>query len=557
MARLIISSPDGKRGILELTKPVVTVGRGHANDLVLNDASVSRFHAVIKLVGETVVVADRGSTNGVLVNDERISSEHLFRPSDRMSIGIYELRLEAAADSSLVVRRAEIPSTIDQVLHGDARQLIPRAPDTPTGTVTEMAAQVKRLERENYLLRVLYDAGKALHAKLSIEDIAAQIVELSFRIEGVERGFVMLLDENGDIARQTEVRCRREPPSGHGGSFEQPRIILSRAIIDRLRTEMEPILITDLSSDERFQASESIRISGLRSAMCAPLVVAGDWEPRTGGFSGKRRLCGILYVDNMERAAAFTQEELNVFALVATQAAAAIESARAHTQLAEAAVQRRALERFLAPEVVEMVATNPHEIHLGGVNQVATILFADIRGFTSIAERMPPQRIVEFLNEYFTRVTDVIFDHGGTLDKYLGDGVLAVFGAPFSKGNDALNAVRTAVAIQRLVTELNRDAGARGWPDLKVGIGISTGVVTAGNIGSPRRIDYTVVGDTVNVAARLTAHATPGQILITEATATEIGAEFHTASLPPLTIKGKSEPVRVFAVNESAAASAS
>ncbi len=548
MARLIIFSPDGKRGMLELTRPVVTIGRGHANDLVLNDPSVSRFHAVVKLVGETVVVADRGSTNGVFINGERITAEHLFRPAERMHIGAYELRLESTDESSLVVRRAAIPSTINQVLHGDVRQLIPRAPAAPTGTATDLAAQVKRLERENYLLRVLYDAGKALHSKLSIDDIAAQIVELSFRIEGVERGFVMLLDEDGEIARQTEVRYRQAPAA------EQPRIILSRAILDRLKTEMEPILITDLSSDDRFQASESIKISGLRSAMCAPLVAAGDWDPRSGSFSGQRRLFGILYVDNMERASAFTEEELNVFALVATQAAAAIESARAHTQLADAAVQRHALERFLAPEVVEMVAVNPKEIHLGGVNQMATILFADIRGFTSISERMPPQKIVEILNEYFTRVTDVIFDHGGTLDKYLGDGVLAVFGAPFSKGNDALNAVRTAVAIQHLVRELNRDAAARDWPELKVGIGVNTGVVTAGNIGSPRRLDYTVVGDAVNVAARLTAQAMPGQILITEGTVMEIGAEFGVMPLPPLVLKGKSEPVRVFAVNWSAVA---
>lgn len=548
MPRLIISSPDGKRGILELARPVITIGRGNANDLVLNDPSVSRLHAVVKQCDGAVMLADRGSTNGVLVNGQRISGEHALRANDRVRIGIYELRLESAEHASMVVRRAETPQTIEQALRGDTRRAVPRPPETPTGTTAGLTAQVKRLERENYLLRVLYDAGRVLNAMVSTDDIAAQIVDFAFRIDGVERGFMILLDENGDMLRQTEVRFRHAP------STEQPQIILSRAILDRLKTEMEPILIADLRSDERFQASESMKMSGLRSAMCAPLLAADDWDARTGSFSGHRRLFGILYVDNMERTAAFTQQELDVLALVAAQAAAAIENARAHTQLAEAAVHRRRLERFLAPEVVEMVAANPKEIHLGGVNQKATILFADIRGFTAISERMPPEKVVELLNEYFTRVTDVIFDHGGTLDKYLGDGVLAVFGAPFSKGNDALNAVRAATAIQRLVGELNRDADARHWPELEVGVGVNTGVVTAGNIGSPRRLDYTVVGDPVNVAARLMSHAAGNQILVTEATAMEIGAEFGVTALPPLTVKGKSEPLRVFAVNWKSAA---
>jgi adenylate cyclase len=355
-------------------------------------------------------------------------------------------------------------------------------------------------------------------------------MHLAFRIEGVERGFMMLFDDHGKVARQTEVRYRHPPIS------EQPGIILSRSILERIQAEPAPILIADVSQDERFSSSESVRISGLRSAMCAPLR------------SAEGKLLGILYVDNLQRAAAFAQEELNVFALVAAQAAAAMDNALAHQQLAEQAVQRSALERFLSPEVVEMVAANPGDVRLGGVSQKASILFADIRGFTSISERLAPEQVVEILNEYFTRVTDVVFDHGGTLDKYLGDGLMAVFGAPISKGNDAANAARAAMAIQALVLELNRDSLARKWPELRVGVGINTGVVVAGNIGSPRRLDYTVVGDTVNVAARLMAHAAGGQILVSQATANDLDSGFNLAPLTPILVKGRSEPVPVFAL---------
>jgi len=126
---------------------------------------------------------------------------------------------------------------------------------------------------------------------------------------------------------------------------------------------------------------------------------------------------------------------------------------------------------------------------------------------------------------------------------------MAVFGAPISKGNDSSNAVSAAIQIQRLLIELNRDAAARHWPELRVGIGINSGIVTVGNIGSPRRLDYTVVGDTVNTASRLMSNAAGGQILISHSTAAETGTEFDFQQLPELRVKGRSEPVKVFQVN--------
>jgi adenylate cyclase len=545
MARLIISSPEGKRGILELTKPVITIGRGNANDLVLNNSRVSRFHAVVKISASgDILIADRGSTNGVLINGERIIGETLLRNDDRIGIGDYEIRFESVEDASLQVSKAEMPSTLNEMLRGGKRQqALGQSTSQPLGfgrsttgivldDTTELRKQLRKLERENYLLSVLYDSGKALHSKLSIDDIVSEVSQLAFRIEGVERGFMMLFDDKGQVSHQTDVWYRKPPTAG---GLEQPRIILSRAVLDRVRSEREPILIADLTEDERFSGSESMKVSGLRSAMVAPLVA-------------QQNLAGILYVDNLEKTAAFTQEELNIFAVVASQAAAAIDGAITHTKLARQAIERSALERFLAPEVVELISANPEEVRLGGANAKVSVLFADIRGFTPLSEALPPERIVEILNEYFTRVTEVIFEHGGTLDKYLGDGLMALFGAPVSKGNDAVNAVRAALGIQQLMTELNQEGTNRGWPDLRVGIGVNTGVVTAGNIGSPKRIDYTVIGDAVNVSSRLCSNAQPGQILISESTVEEVDGVFQLDPLEPLQLKGKSRPLPVFNV---------
>lgn len=529
MPRLIISAPDGKKGILELHKPVVTIGRGNANDLVLNDASISRFHAVVKLDEQKVSIADRGSTNGVILNGERISHETELKNGDTAVLGQYQLRLEQVDSKTLVVRKSDIPSTINHIIRGGAERIV--TPDklrVADAALADLVQRIKKLERENYLLTVLYDAGQALNAKLSVDDISEQVIALSFRIEGVERGFVMLFDEAGEILRQSEFRYRDPQNSAN------QRVILSSSVLELIRKEQRPILIEDVSADERFSGSESIRISGLRSAMCAPLL-------------GTKRLFGILYVDNLEKTSAFTQEELNVFALLAAQAGAAIDNALAHQKIAQQALQRSALERFLSPEVAEMVVANP-EIRLGGVNQKVAVMFADIRGFTPMSEKLEPERVLEILNEYFTRVTDVIFDFGGMLDKYIGDAVMAVFGAPISKGNDAGNCVNAAIQIQRLLVELNRDAAARNWPELRVGIGINTGIVTAGNIGSLRRIDYTVIGDTVNIASRLASNAAGGQILISESTAVELGEQFNLDALPPLMVKGRATPLDVFDV---------
>lgn len=536
MARLIITSPDGKRGVFEIGKPVITIGRGSANDLVLNDPSVSRFHAVLKKsANEEVSIADRGSTNGVVIDNARIDSEVPLAHGTRVKIGIYDLKLEAAREvphePALVVQKAEIPAALKEVLDGKVAPQVPRASAVVSSDSNALRDQYSRLTKENFLLRMLYDAGKVLNAHRTVPELVKEVVQLTFRIEGVQRGSIMFLGPNGEITEQSEVRYRTTPTD------EQPQITFSRAILQKIMQERAPILVTDLSADERFLTSESIKVSGMQSAMCAPLI-----SPNSG------TILGVLYVDNLSKSMAFSQEELNVFAVVATQAAAAIENVMAHKRIADQEVQRQALARFLAPEVVEMIASNPEGIRLGGVNQKVTVLFCDIRGFTSMSETMAPEKVVEILNEYFSRVTDVIFDHGGTLDKYIGDAAMAIFGAPFSKGNDAVNAVNAAVAIQSMIAELNRDAADRGHPELRIGVGINTGVVTAGNIGSSKRLDYTVIGDAVNLASRMCGQAAAGQILVTESTFHEVSAQFALLPLPPVMVKGKSQPVNIFSV---------
>ena len=219
-------------------------------------------------------------------------------------------------------------------------------------------------------------------------------------------------------------------------------------------------------------------------------------------------------------------------------------------------MERKALERFLSSSIVEKILANPDQVHLGGDSQNATIVFTDVRGFTRMSEKMEPQAIVELLNEYFTEMTDLIFENGGTLDKYMGDGIMALFGAPITRVDDVARAVKTTMEMQRALARLNRQWEARGQPVMRAGMGVNTGPVTAGNIGSSKRMDYTVIGDAVNLASRLCANAAGGQILISESTFQALGLALPARRLEPIRVKGKEAPVEIYEIlwNESAEA---
>jgi adenylate cyclase len=293
-----------------------------------------------------------------------------------------------------------------------------------------------------------------------------------------------------------------------------------------------PLLIYDVGTDERFSSSQSLRLSGIRSAMCAPLI-------------SKDNVFGIFYVDCLSKPYAFSQEELGIFSVIAAEAAISFDNVRAHEELTRRTVERQALERFLSSAAVETILANPDGVQLGGENQTVTILFSDIRGFTRMSEHMEPHAVVELLNQYFSEMTDIVFDSGGTLDKYLGDGIMAVYGAPIPKPDDALRATKSAMEMQRSLVALNRDWESRGQPPLRMGVGVNTGPVTAGNIGSSRRMDYTVIGDAVNLASRLCANAAPGQILVSESTFLQLNGRIPAQRLDPIRVKGKETPVEL------------
>ncbi len=532
MARFVITDPSGKTQIFEISTSTVNVGRAETNDLVLHHGSVSRHHArITTLPGDMVLLHDLGSMNKTFVNNAEVS-EHTLKDHDRIAIGMYELKFEKTRATDLHLETGNSTATdIKRLVESeDISTSLRLTPPTAPMVAVPTVERVKLLEKENNLLKLLLSVGKTLSSVLTPDEIMHRVMELVFQMDNVERGFVMLRDDKRGGFKPAVLLYKDEAQKaqGHG-------VALSTTVTEKLMNDRVPLLIFDVGTDERFSASQSLRISGIRSAMCAPLIY-------------KDRVFGIFYVDCLSKTHAFSQEELGIFSVIAAEAAISFDNARSHEELARGMVERQALGRFLSANIVDKILANPDEIQLGGENQTVTILFSDIRGFTRMSEHMEPHAVVELLNEYFSEMTDIIFESGGTLDKYLGDGIMAVYGAPIPKPDDALRAAKTAMEMQKALAALNADWESRGQQPLRMGVGVNTGPVTAGNIGSPKRMDYTVIGDAVNLSSRLCSNAAAGQILISESTYQQLYGKVPARRLAPIMVKNKEKPVELYEV---------
>jgi len=207
---------------------------------------------------------------------------------------------------------------------------------------------------------------------------------------------------------------------------------------------------------------------------------------------------------------------------------------------------RERFQRLLSPDLAEMVVSGALNVEKGGTNRVATVMFVDIRDFTAMSEDIPAAEILQMLNEYYEKIVDIVFTHEGTVDKFIGDAIMVIWGAPVAHDDDPARAVRAAIDIRRELVDFNKQRVSVGKREIKIGVGINTGKVVAGYIGSSQTMSYSVVGDTVNTAARLCSAAKAGEIIISEITHTKIKDLFPTKGLEPIKAKGKHNLLKVF-----------
>jgi adenylate cyclase len=312
---------------------------------------------------------------------------------------------------------------------------------------------------------------------------------------------------------------------------------IPKAIIERVLETRRGLLSADAQKDSQLRRSETVVGQRIRSALCVPLVVKDD-------------VVGIIHLSSSSAAGAYEEKDLALLRAIAQPVGLAVANARLRQKAEEDAHQRATLSRFLSPALVEKVVSNELNVSAQGDKLPATVLFSDIRGFTTISDGKAPEAVVSMLNEYFEAMVEVVFELGGTLDKFIGDGLMAVWGTPVQGEDDPIMAVRAASVMRaRLESVVNVARTRRGEAPLTAGYGIATGTVIAGAMGAQRRLDFTVIGDTVNLSSRLCGQARPGQILVCENTERACRRQgLPLQALEPRIVKGVSRPVPVWQV---------
>lgn len=524
MPNLYVQTAGNKNFIFEISLPEIAIGRELKNDLVLDDPRVSRLHATIRKTDSGIILRDMGSGNGTFVNGQRIQPNVDFKlkTEDQIKLGSCTVTLQAADPL-----RTQTPSeSFREVLQKAPNDLISISALHSFTASQEVPALIYRqeLEKKERILRLFYDLSHKLSSVFTLEEIYEQVFDILISVTSASRCFIFRKNEQGDF-EQVAARMRK------AGDVGEP-LPISQTIFAKVASERVSILLEDAQQEESGFSSKSILYNQIQSVMAAPIV-------------GPRGLLGIIYVDRQEDPDIFSADDLDLLNAVAVHTGIALNTVITYERLQKQSQARSSFERFLPRQVVDEILRSPDGIKLGGVRQKVTALFADVRNFTTLSESSTPELIVNLLNRYFSMVSEIIFRHGGTLDKYIGDGLMAMFGAPYATALDAVQAVRAAVEMQRAMVAFNERMKIENLPAISIGIGINTGPAIVGYIGSETRLDYTAIGDTINTAARLESISAPGQIVISENTMQALDESFTLRALGTEKLKGKNVNLRI------------
>jgi adenylate cyclase len=585
----------------QLKEGDTVIGRAPTCDLVITAPLMSRHHAVVRVDHKQVFLKDAGSTYGTTLKGSRLTTEQEIKPGDSFILGPITLTLDREVhesevlsekhqifdESATLVKRMEnlnLPpaaATVEAAAQAAATlvqspatapispaaaptppkgtpptaPMKPVAVPTPVAPATPAPAPAKlvmtpsserrsgldrrkadvgrpagerrsgRDRRGGRLLRLLSEISKTLVAMQPLEKVLNRVVELVFEVVPAERAFLLLRDS---IDQPLSARVMRN----RDGSVP-PKVSISRTIVNTVMRDRVAMLAKDALYDSRLHASDSIQSMNIRSFMCAPLWNQND-------------VIGVLYCDN-PRSKKFITDDLEVFAALCNYAAVAIEQARLSLRLLDESKRRERLTRYHSPGVINRIMQDGDaEGAFMAQERDVSVMFCDIVGFTTMSQHAPPQEIADILNDFFGRMGEVIFEHDGTLDKFIGDAILAVFGAPFEQPDHATKAVAAALAMQRELIKANAEHPER---PLRMRIAINSGRALTGDIGSPKRREFTVLGDVVNTASRLESTvAKPDQIVISKNTVEKIGNAFQVQPLGGVKLRGRDTELEVFEV---------
>jgi len=538
-----LQSTSGDQAIDLPPGRTLVVGRAVTSDVPIYDPTISRRHAEIVLITSGVRVKDLGSSNGTFVNGARITQADAVA-NDVVTFGKVAFRVAGItppARPSLPTPEASQTSGSRGIPQGTIVRQLPVGPSSggvpaivhdatgaavPGGGHLKVGAQSES-ERREKKLSLLFEISKELSRQQELDQLLHKVVDVTFQIFNVDRVSILLLDPR---TAELVPRISRSRTGDTSAARHVPQSIARKAVDDRVA-----ILSDNAAADDRFKG-KSILIQSVRSAMCTPLLGADQ------------KVLGILYVDNQTAIQSFTDEDLEFLMTFGGLTAVAIENSQLSERIRREAIVLSNFGRYFAPNVAAQIAQQEGAVTLGGDKRPVVIFFSDIRGFTPMSENMNPDEVAQLLTEYFTEMVEIVFEHSGSLDKFMGDAIMALWGAPIAHEDDADRAMQCALDQLNALEKMNAKWKEKDRQEIKIGVGINFGEVFAGNFGSDRRLEYTVIGDAVNTASRLCSVAGPNEILISEPFYKALKKPPKVEALEPMQVKGKAKKVPVYRV---------
>ncbi len=574
-----------------------TLGRHPSNTIQLLDKIVSKEHCIIDQHGNGFILKDLGSLNGTYINGQRVVGQQVLNHGDDIALGSTRARYDdgsglpqsmlqpgagagaaaaapsapqppaqppawqpaapvAPAGPSSMPHTHQAPQPQFQPVAGPSGTApMPAAPGiSPVGGVpdlseatrtrvdvsdqaraigTQIAATQKgflphaeisgnqeQLAADYERLRLSYELSREIALEPDLPSLLNKILMTMFKFVRADRGVIFLMSEGQLLPGASLRRDGTNAP-----------IKVSSTILNHVVKERATALTHDAAMDFAASKGKSMILNRISSAIVAPLLHNDE-------------ILGVLWLDS-ESLAQFQQKDMEVVTSIAGQAAMFIEMNNLARKIEQEIVARERFSRLLSPNVAEKVMSGELDVKQGGhLVKECTVYNSDIRGFTTMSEGANPEQIVDMLNEYFEHMVECLFKYDGTLDKFMGDGIMALWGAPVVQPDDAERSVACALEQMELLGQFNRGRMDKNLPPLAVGIGIHSGPVVAGYIGSSKALSYTVIGDTANTSARLCGVATSGQILVSEATLNQLSGKFEYEELPAAKLKGKEKPFK-------------
>ncbi len=505
-----------------------TVGRWQQCNLHLPFAGISRLHArFLQTDDGSWFIEDLGSKNGTLVNGNLVNSPQLLNNGDVIHIGMAFL-VVILVNSTQSSKNADTSSEGITILrHVKELQQQWIQADNQGDKNSNQEKSIARLKD-------LVEIAKVLNSAASIEGIFSQVQTVVFRsLKSIER-LALLIDVTG-TGKLKLIKAAAKNISAQHKIANDPTWI-SRSICHNVFINKLAIYTADAQTDQRFEGEHSILAKGIHSVMAVPL-----WD--------ENRVVGVLYADghlNFGHSAQTSEDDLSFFSALGNLVASSVQRWLLTLKLRSEETIRQKLERYHSPAVVQQM------MRVGALQNGRilpkegdiSILFADIVGFTALSERLSPGEVAELLNSFFEEMLQEVFAVGGTLDKFIGDCIMAFFGAPEPQLDHAERAVAAAWGMLKRLDDLNANHRLR--EPLQLRVAINSGKAVVGDVGSSQRVDYTVLGATINLASRMEAICPAGECVLGETTYALLKRQEDFDELGIFRFKGIDRPVRVY-----------